>query len=467
MRRLLVLAVVCALALPATAAARGRLDPSFGSGGRMAWPVSFDASGYAFPGKAAGSPDGRIFVVADGSTILAFRPDGKLDVGFGAGGAVNPFLPVDLAPGSADIAVDHQGRVLVIAAVRPQEEPDPQAEYLPEPVPEPRQAILVTRYTPAGQPDPSFGNGGRVVTTLGFAPPLVPPDPLFGPGPPRRPRVAPSGIAIDAAGRIVLSGTQLAGYEVCHSDGAHRSQRVSFLARLTDAGQPDPSFGHNGVVTLREGPVGAPVADESGGVLASVGTPIPCETSRRSAAGYLFHVDGSGAPVASFGQGGWRPIPEDPHVKILPDGRGGLILMPTSPLWRRTLILRRMRADGSWDRRFGRGSVAEPFPVPRGTLVFSDAAIDPSGGVFVTGSWTRKTRGQGAKRRFLLFRLTSRGQLDRRYGILRTGFGRDTVAFSRLLLITPDGKPLAIGPVGPPVASFDAIAMARYTPAAG
>lgn len=466
MKKSLALALAALTLVTATAmgAGTGKLDPSFGEGGRVISTAALGAYAPGLGSKAALSPDGRTYVLAGERTILAFEPNGQVATGFGAGGARDAFLPEDLVLGSVSIAVDHQGRVLVAATIVPEEKPDPEAERQSDPVPEIRKAILVARFTAAGQPDPGFGSNGRIVTHFDLPPPTIPASPRFGPGAPRHPRVSSNGIVVDAAGRVVLSGQRLAGYGTCSGSGdLYLPEREAFLARLGDDGRPDPSFGRNGVVALRMGPVGSPVADEGGGAFASVGTPLPC--GNRWATGYLFHLDAAGAPVAGFGNGGWRIIPEDPYVKMLPDGRGGLILMPRSSLWNRMLILRRLLADGTWDRRFGPKGVAEPFPFPEGTLSFADAAIGRGGRIYVTGSWTRKARGTGAKHRFLLFRLDRLGRLDRRYGILRTGFGRGTAAFSRFLLIAPGGRPLVIGSLGrPPWADGENLAMARYLP---
>jgi uncharacterized delta-60 repeat protein len=453
------------LALPAAAQAKGRLDPGFGEGGRAVRAVAVDGSLYSPTDRAAESPDGRVFVLANERTLVAFEPDGSVAAGFGTGGSVEVFRP-DERVVPFGIAVDLQGRVLVAGTALPQKEPEQEPPIANAPIGETPQAIFVARYTPAGQPDPSFGDGGRIVTNLGLAPAQVPADPRWGPGGAGPTRTRASGIAIDSAGRIVLSGAHLAGYEICKGDGMPNSRWESFLARLRDDGSLDPSFGSAGLTVLGAGPVGAPVPDESGGVYASAGTPFPpCALFRREAIGYLFHLDAAGAPVASFGRGGWRNIPEGVNVKLLPDGRGGLIVMPNSPLWRRERILRRLNADGSWDRRFGRGSVAEPFEAPRGTLSFADAAIGRGGQIYVTGSWVRKARAGIAKRRFLLFRLDRRGNLDRRYGVLRTGFGRGSAAFSRSLLIAPGGGPLLIGALEDPVLpGGKGIALARYLP---
>jgi hypothetical protein len=417
---------------------------------------------YGLERKAAISSDGRTYVLVD-RRVYAFEASGQIAGSFGEGGAITVLQPNEGA-GPVSLAVDHQGRVLVATTIFPPE-PEPAGEWEPEPIlPNVPQAIQIARFTAAGQPDPSFGKEGRIVTHLALSSPGLPPDTQPRSNKRARPRVTVSAIAVDAAGRIVLSGTHLTGYETCSGIAGYRPKWESFLARLDDDGQPDPSFGTNGIRLLGEGPIGPPVPDEAGGAYVSLGTPFPCVISTRISIGYLFHLDGSGNPIAGFGQGGFRYIPEDPYVKMLPDGRGGLILMPASAEWRRSLILRRLMPDGTWDRHFGFKSVAEPFTAPKGTLSFTDLGIGRDGRIFVTGSWTRKARGTGAVHRFLLFSLDRRGRLDGDYGILRTGFGKTTTAFSRFILITPEGSPLVIGTLGSALLPGGAgLALARYS----
>jgi uncharacterized delta-60 repeat protein len=464
MKRLLCLALVCALAPAATAAAQGRLDPSFGDGGRAVLATALSGADYAREGSVAEAPDGHVYAVVGERTVFGFGADGRVDQGFGTGGAIEPFPPGELIHGPVGIAVDPLGRILVAATIVPNETPPPGSEdEPPEPVPDRPQAVFIARFTPGGTLDPSFGDGGRLVTRLGFPPPAVPDDPLFGEGTARLARVGLSGIAIGANGRIILSGQYLASYEVCRGSRPWgRGIWDAYVARLDDAGTPDPGFGQNGHAVLHEGPVGPPSPDEGGGVYASVGTPLPCETSRRESRGYLFRLDAAGEPVTNYGLGGWRPIEEDTGMKLLPDGRGGLVTM--TGLWPGATVFRRLRADGSWDRHFGRLGFAEPFSYPQGTLSLRDAAIGRGGRIYVVGSWKRKSRPNAAKRRFLLFRLNRRGRLDRRYGVLRTGFGRGTTALALSLLIAPGGGAIALGPYKNPLAGSEGLALARYLP---
>jgi hypothetical protein len=462
MKKAILVVVLLVLLSPASAAARGRLDPTFGVGGRMVQGTDGFLT-YGLERKAVMSPDGRVYVLSGETTVIAFEPDGAIAAGFGIGGSIAVLQPHEAA-GPVSLAVDHQGRVLVATTIDP---PEPRYTYVGEPppsLPDAPKAILIARFTSSGRPDPGFGTEGRLVTQLGLDSPGLPPGSESHSKQPPPPRVTAAAIAVDAAGRPVLSGTHLAGYEPCSGIAGSRPRWESFVARLGDDGQPDPSFGTNGVRILGEGPLGPPVPDEAGGLYVSLGTPLPCLPSTRVSIGYLFHLDESGNPVAGFGQGGFRYIPEDPYVKMAPDGRGGLLLMPASPEWRRSLILRRLLPNGTWDRSFGFKSVAEPFVAPKGKLSFADFALGRDGRIFVTGSWTRKARGTGAIHRFLLFSLDRGGRLDRDYGVLRTGFGKGTTAFSRFVLTTPEGNPLVIGTIGSPLLPGGAgLALARYS----
>lgn len=454
--------VLLALALPAGAgAASGHLDPSFGSGGRAIAAIGPVSPYNALSGESAIGPDGRIYVLLLDQTLIAFGPSGELDAGFGLGGAISLPEPDGPLLGPVDVAVDPLGRIVVASTIVPEEPPDPEAGT--DPSPERPYAVLVARYTAGGQPDASFGAGGRVVTRLGFPPAPIAAELGWGATKARKARVTNAGLAIDAAGRILLSGSSVASYGACADGRGYEVHRLAFLARLDGFGRPDPSFGANGVAVLGEGPVGAPAPDPRGGVFASVGAPTPlCADTPRRSAGFVSHLDAAGTAVAGFGRGGWRPLPDDPLATLLPDSRGGLVLMPGGGGWRNQLVFRRLRADGSWDRRFGSRGTATPFPSPRGSLHFTAAAMAPSGRIYATASWTRKPRGGGPKRRFVLFRLTPKGELDRGYGIVRTGFGKGTFAVSRQLLMS-GGRPLALGPFqSPAMPGTEGIALARY-----
>ncbi len=122
--------------------ADGSPDPSFGRAGRVQLPSSG-------PGRAmALQPDGALLVAGGGDALALYRllPGGALDSGFGAGGVASvgagraTARAVVLGPdGTVTVAGDGGGDV------------------------------VVARFGPSGQPDPTFGTAGMVVTHIGPA----------------------------------------------------------------------------------------------------------------------------------------------------------------------------------------------------------------------------------------------------------------------------------------------------------
>jgi uncharacterized delta-60 repeat protein len=205
---------------------RGLLDPSFGNGGTVGLQVG---QGYTpGPGLVRQLDDGRI-LVAGGTTpdpsgagpshltLLRFLADGRPDPEFGEGGTrIVPFH--DGTGGIAQLATDPAGRVVAFGASAPSGED-----------------LVVARYTPSGDLDPSFGEGGHTVLSFGN---LDYPDALLP----------------DRDGGILLSE---------QVDVAGRGMR---LIRLGPDGRLDPGFGLQGSVELRF-PAQSLALDGSGRIL--------------------------------------------------------------------------------------------------------------------------------------------------------------------------------------------------------
>ncbi|MBP6290306.1 MAG: InlB B-repeat-containing protein [Spirochaetes bacterium] len=131
----------------------GTLDTGFGSGGKVITPVgSSDDFGRAM----ALQNDGKILVAGHslGSNydfaVVRYNPDGMLDTGFGSGGKV--ITPV----GSSDdfgraMALQNDGKILVAGYSSNGSNAD----------------FAVVRYNPGGTLDTGFGNGGKVITSVG------------------------------------------------------------------------------------------------------------------------------------------------------------------------------------------------------------------------------------------------------------------------------------------------------------
>jgi uncharacterized delta-60 repeat protein len=154
----------------------GSPDPTFAGGGVRATRVGTDA----VPAAVAVRPDGRIVVAAktdDDVALLRYLPDGTPDAAFGSAGVVVSDLGgIDVPAG---LSLGRDGGILLAGT----------AGRIPGDSPRPPNRIVLARYTASGAPDPAFGTGGRVVTTLGL------------------PYASAGGLAVRPDGRIVVAGT--------------------------------------------------------------------------------------------------------------------------------------------------------------------------------------------------------------------------------------------------------------------
>ena len=180
---------------------RGRLDRSFGRGGTV--ETDFGARSGAIADAAAIQPDGKIvaagYVSRDSGTVVAlarYNADGTLDRSFGQGGRVETKVGEGFSYASG-LVVQPDGKL--VAAGRAHVSPDGN--------------FALVRYGADGRLDPSFGDGGTVVTNVGNA----------------------WALAIQRDRKLVTAGT----------NGGRRYPEFA-LARWMGDGSPDPSFGRGG-----------------------------------------------------------------------------------------------------------------------------------------------------------------------------------------------------------------------------
>ena len=179
----------------------GHLDRSFGDHGEVRTLIGSKYGG-DWARAVTIDPHGRIVVAGTGpgdSWILArYKPNGKLDRSFGGGGSITtPFTDYD---GALSIAIDSQGRIVAGGFAK--------------------RDLALARYEPNGKLDPSFGDGGKVRTNF--------------PG-----LASANSIAIDSQGRIVAT---------VDSREPDKVRRFT-VARYSEDGSLDGSFGNGGVVT--------------------------------------------------------------------------------------------------------------------------------------------------------------------------------------------------------------------------
>jgi uncharacterized delta-60 repeat protein len=208
--------------------AGGILDPAFASGGKSSTQHGLGA----FPASnffgCDVQSDGKIVAVggrtnsADDTEVLAVRltagglPDGTFD---GDGVFTQQLSPDAGTPLSvfADLVILPDGRIVASLALR-----DVAGDT----------SMGIARLGPAGSIDPTFGSGGLTITSFGGPSP-------FSEG---------VQIGMQPSGKFVVSG-----------DGDDGNGDPTFLmARYTEGGMLDPSFGNAGRVTNQLSPAGSP-----------------------------------------------------------------------------------------------------------------------------------------------------------------------------------------------------------------
>jgi uncharacterized delta-60 repeat protein len=255
------------VALQGAAAAPADLDPTFGGDGVVT--LNTGPSVYSTDRLEDAALDASGRIVAAGSidhfsdfVVVRLEADGTLDRAFsGDGFAVIKFTP-DGRETARAVAADSQGRIVAVGGT----------EFLNE-----NHSYLITRLLPDGTLDPSFGNGGKVVTDFG------------GDG------GEAYDVAIDSAGRIVVVGASHTG----EPGPFHKRPQIGVARYLAD-GTPDSTFGTNGLVSLGRGA-------EAWAKAVAIGAADTITFAGYASGGGGFLVGrltSSGAPDPSFGEGG-------------------------------------------------------------------------------------------------------------------------------------------------------------------
>ena len=414
----------------------GDPDPSFGKGGKVTIPANAQApfgqtDAHTVGADIASLPAGGTVVLATrtgyGATLYGFEADGSISSRFGAvrishdGGELSV----------SDLAVDSLGRVLVAGSSTETPGASQSAER-----------AFVVRYTPDGKPDPSFGEGGVVVTDLGLPGPRVAP----GESAPAS-QVRAVGIAVDQNDRVVITGTRLSAIGPCRGT-VGLPYEEAFVARLDSNGRRDTSFGDAGVVSLTAGPelgddiqdLNAPAVDANGKIYISTQPVGPCDEGKPALVGRL---DDSGRADPSFGDAGWVRVSGGGPGAFLPfsialDSRDRALLLARGA--QGAAVVKRVLSSGAVDRTFGRSGVATMRGASSKSSV-AGQAIDGSDGVLIAGT---------SGRSFVLSRFTSGGQVDRsfgRSGRAITGFGPHTAVAAGGVVTDASGRAVVSGPL--------------------
>lgn len=315
--------------------ANGELDRSFDTDGKVT--TDFGGSDGASDVEVQG--DGKIVAAGRGSQDFAlarYRTDGSLDATFGVGGKVL----TTFQPGSNDVAsailLQPDGKIVAGGSSASE--------------------FALARYLADGALDPSFGSGGRVITPISSAN-----DHLFD-------------LAVQPDGKLVAAGWSFRGGD------PHIA-----LARYDQDGSLDPSFDGDGIVVASFRSAAAHLLVQRDGKLLVAGLG---ELARFTADGSLDRSFG-GDGRAHSGDVGAFAAAIQPDGKILVIGTVAPGRVPTGDFG-----VARLTADGRLDTTYGRhGSVVTAFSVGSDDQAL-DGVLLPDGKLVVSGM-TSRTRETG------------------------------------------------------------------------
>jgi uncharacterized delta-60 repeat protein len=375
-------------------------------------------------------------------------------------------LPVGAELALAGVAADAQGRVFVGGTLISESQPT----YVPAgaPVTVRRQRAALVRLLPDGSPDPAFGASGVLVTDLGLPAPVLR---LPGESPPP-PSLTVTGLALDAIGRIVLTGSFYAVQEFCRASIVPIEE--AYLARLSPDGAPDQGFGIGGVrVDPGLHSVGWPLLDRRGRILYAGARNTGCDGLQPGGVGRL---DASGNLDQSFGGNGWRSLARqqgnpgdlalDHHGRVIVLGSEPGTPVERSPRPKYSLAaLFRLRPGGDLDRTFARDGRAL-VRIPGRNSRFRSLAVDRHNGVVLAGVRIRGVVRPFRSSSFAASRYTPAGRLDRSFGpngLLETRFGlRSSAGASQILFWGPNRFLLAGAVCLGALRTGEGLALARY-----
>ncbi len=397
----------------ATPGAAGALDPGFGQGGKVIVKPPGEAG--EWPGGQAVQPDGAVVVVGTAAParngyaflLLRFLPDGRLDPSFGAGGRVWTDLVTLATPlkgaVTGDVALGSSSASAVVV------QPDGKIVVGGSTQSGGTTAFAVMRYLPDGRPDPAFGSDGLALTDFDAATndsvtalSLLPDgrilaagaagdavglarylpdgrlDPSFGP--------TGSGTVTTAQGLLnaLALGVEPGGKLLVAGQAGTAGGPFDFgAARYSRDGVLDPTFGNQGVVRTDLGSTG----EWASGVASGPGGAVVVTGAWGSSFPLLRYLPGGNLDPA-FGTGGVSKAGPDvggAHAMVqLADGRLILVGEQVAGDFREVAVAR-YRPDGALDPGFGGGGVVGTDVSP-GHDDGTAAALYPGDRLMVAGT---------------------------------------------------------------------------------
>jgi uncharacterized delta-60 repeat protein len=394
MRRIALLLLgmaVAATVFAAQAQAReGRLDRSFGDHGSVRLRGSVMTVGQR-GAIALVNRKQVVLLTARGEPDLRFGRDGRLAI---------PARAAGWSFHSDGVAIDSRGRVLLFGWVVPlQNRTVAVGPYL-ERVPISRAAAL--RLLPTGRLDPSFGNGGAVVSDFGVRAEALEER--------SEPTTAIAGGTVDSLDRPLFS-VGAAEWESPCAGHSYIGWLPKTIVRLTSSGEPDAEFGQgDGVGPFYPKFSGTPfvslalTADDQPLMGGALGGGCPEGAS-------VIRLSDAGAPLPGYGSDGRKDFRNLRFLAFTPGG--GVILERRR---RGTEIVRQLSPQGEPDPNFGLDGTVTLKRTPGGNHSLA-AAVDSKSRTLIISSYSLPAAGLRARRAFIVVeRLGHSGRPDPSFG---------------------------------------------------
>ena len=441
---------LAAVVFPAASlAAAGSLDRSFDGNGRLTIRAADDMLRRnlevtrlrPIAMASAAAPDSEL-VAANNRRVFRYRADGRPRRHFGGNGRVAIPTPAGQTFQLAGVAVDSRGRVLVAGTTQPIGATGGSRDA----------RVSVYRFRPNGKLDASFGDGGLAGDQLG--------------------PMEASGLAVDSHNRPVLTGFVALTPSFCDSTPVYLNTTV--VARLTNGGAPDPSFGSGGTFTDPFEDPHLPALTANGTGLVYVSGP------EQRCAWFAEHYEPGGAPEGTVLSPGGSlahrfPLrPDEPHrfwleqylepTSIAVDSRNRIVILMTAfpPEGGDEVLqeIRRLLPNGTPDPRWHTSWIGGEWQSPA-TAVTTDGRNR----VIIAGSALR-LEGRRESRGFAVERLNAAGKQQTWFGndgIAKARFGRRANATPTQVHIDSRGRIVLGGTVEAPWLSTGyGLAFARF-----
>jgi uncharacterized delta-60 repeat protein len=422
---LLLIGMFVALAASAISATAEpmRLDPSFGSSGRVNVTTAPEPEDL----RIAEARDGDLLVVA-GQTLTAHFPSGPIDRRFGENGSVPLVSSPDTRLRVGDLAVDAQGRPVVFGTLENIGDFAMLESYMGGTIDS--SVATVLRFTPAGAPDPTFGSSGVVRTDLGL--PYAEQS-----GKP----VATAAVGfVDSLDRPVFAGGRVREVGCGHGRAVRQDEMV---VRLAPNGAPDASFGGGDGIEPVAGiaTISGLVTGHDGETIVAASTPSTCEDGGD---GRIIDLRPDGLPEVEFASAGSRDLPGMSTTSVTVDHRGRILVMGQRGETSFTPVLR-LEASGKLDRGFGRTGEAK---IRLGSLDQIGLLATDRHNRVILGGTLGPNPAKSSHGRLMAIRLTVSGHLDRSFanaGRVATAFGAASQPRARGMLIDRRGRLVLAG----------------------